>query len=93
MSPDEGGQRVPEGDPKAAPGPYLYSDHGQDLHGDPIKLVEAAPGSGLGQALVDISAGLEKVTGRSEQWRVLPGASTCPVSSCSGWGALGPLGG
>ena len=62
-SPEAGGQRVPQGDPEAARGPYLYGDHRQDLHGDPIKLVEAAPGSRLGQALVDISTGLEKVTG------------------------------
>ena len=58
MSPDEGGQRVPEGDPKAAPGPYLYSDHGQDLHGDPIKLVEAAPSPTLSKAREDLADSL-----------------------------------
>lgn len=43
-----------------AEGPYLHSDHRQDLHGDPVKLVKAAPGSRLGEALVDVSTGLQK---------------------------------
>lgn len=61
-------------------GPYLYGDHRQDLHGDSIELIEAAPGSSLGQALVDIATGLERVRWEKHAWRALPGAPTCPIS-------------
>lgn len=40
-------------------GGYLHGNHRQDLHGDAVEFVEAAPGSGLRQALVDISTGLQ----------------------------------
>lgn len=40
---------------------HLYSDHRQDFHRDAVELVEAAPGAGLGQALVDVPAGLGRV--------------------------------
>ena len=44
-------------------GPYLHGNHRQDFHRDSVELVETAPGSRLGQALVDVAAGLERVRG------------------------------
>ena len=37
---------------------YLYGHHGQHLHGDPVKLVKAAPRPRLSQAFVDAPTGL-----------------------------------
>lgn len=37
---------------------YLHCHYRQDLHGDAIKLIEAAPGSGLSKAFVDVATGL-----------------------------------
>lgn len=61
-------------------GPYLHGDHRQDFHGDSVKFIEAAPGSSLSQALVDVSTGLGRVrweegarrAGRSRQEPHLP---------------------
>lgn len=39
--------------------PYLYCHHRQDLHGDPIKFIKAAPGTGLSEALIDVAARLQ----------------------------------
>lgn len=39
-------------------GSYLNSHHWQNLHWDPVELIEAAPGSSLGQTFVDVSTGL-----------------------------------
>ena len=38
---------------------HLHRHHGQNFNRNPIELIEAAPGSGLHQSLVDISYGLK----------------------------------
>lgn len=38
---------------------YLHSNHGQHLHCNAVELIEAAPGTGLSQAFVDIATGLQ----------------------------------
>lgn len=56
--------------------PYLYSNHRQDLHRDPVKLVKATPGSRLCQALVDISTGLQRESRiREREWPPKPPGS------------------
>lgn len=40
--------------------PYLHGHHGQDLHGDAIKLIKTSPGAGLSEALVDVAARLQQ---------------------------------
>lgn len=64
-------------------GGYLHGNHRQDLHGDAVEFVEAAPGSGLRQALVDISTGLRRGGGEGtgEPGQKPPAASPAVLST------------
>lgn len=37
---------------------HLHGDHRQHFHRNPVKLIEAAPGTCLSQAFVDVATGL-----------------------------------